>query len=394
AAAAAAGRPGDRLFLDAAAPGDPGRHPHLAAVDRFRRLPRHPAPDPGSRGRGAVHPVRHPLPTGRGRLPGARRAGRVRRPDLRRGPPPAAQRGQGDDQLLGAPGERRPWLRVLFLGYSQLGYRAVRLLRELGCEVAAVVTHRDDPAENRWYRTPAEAARELGLPLHYSDELAAAPGGIGALAGRLAPDLVLSVFYRDLLPAPVLAAGRLAALNLHPSLLPAYRGRAPINWVLVHGESRTGVTLHHMIGRADAGDVVGQRAIAIAPRETALTLYRKVEEEGVLLLAEMLPRIAAGTAPRLPQDESHASVFGRRRPEDGRIDWSWPAARIDRLVRAVAPPWPGAFADVEGRRAGIYQGHPAGGPVDAEAPGSVRRAAGRVWIATGDDWFEVEAAAG
>jgi len=307
-------------------------------------------------------------------------------------------------------------LRVLFLGFSQLGYRAVRLLRELGCDVAAVVTHRDDPAENRWYRTPAEAARELDLPLHYSDELAAAPGGIGALAGRLAPDLVLSVFYRDLLPAPVLAAGRLAALNLHPSLLPAYRGRAPINWVLVRGEPRTGVTLHHMIGRADAGDVVGQRAIAIAPRETALTLYRKVEEEGVLLLAEMLPRVAAGTAPRLPQDESRASVFGRRRPEDGRIDWTWPAARIDCLVRAVAPPWPGAFADVEGRRAWIYQGHPAG-PVAAEpgtepvqepvvaaeaeaepalrpVPGSVRRAAGRLWIATGDDWFEVEAAAG
>jgi methionyl-tRNA formyltransferase len=318
-------------------------------------------------------------------------------------------------------------LKVLFLGYSQLGYRAVRLLRELGCEVAAVVTHHDDPAENRWYRTPAEAARELGLPLHYSDELAAAPGGIGALAGRLAPDLVLSVFYRDLLPAPVLAAGRLAALNLHPSLLPAYRGRAPINWVLVRGETRTGVTLHHMIGRADAGDVVGQRAIEIAPRETALTLYRKVEEEGVLLLAEMLPRVAAGTAPRLPQDESRASVFGRRRPEDGRIDWSWPAARIDSLVRAVAPPWPGAFAEVEGRRAWIYQGHPAGPvapepatatdpaakpstravpavpavpaePVDPAAarpaPGSVRRAQGRVWIATGDDWFEVEAAAG
>ena len=319
-------------------------------------------------------------------------------------------------------------MKVLFLGYSQLGYRAVRLLRELGCEVAAVVTHHDDPAENRWYRTPAEAARELGLPLHYSDELAAAPGGIAALAGRLAPDLVLSVFYRDMLPAPVLAAGRLAALNLHPSLLPAYRGRAPINWVLVRGEPRTGVTLHHMIGRADAGDVVGQRAIEIAPRETALTLYRKVEQEGVLLLAEMLPRVAAGTAPRLPQDESQASTFGRRRPEDGRIDWSWPAARIDRLVRAVAPPWPGALADVEGQRAWIFQGHPAG-PVDADpqlepapgsawpagsleradpsvrakpavpaalrpAPGSVRRAAGRVWIATGDDWFEVEAAAG
>jgi methionyl-tRNA formyltransferase len=293
-------------------------------------------------------------------------------------------------------------VKVLFLGYSQLGYRAVKLLPELGFEVAAVVTHRDDPAESRWYRTPAEAAGELGLPLHYAEELAAAPGGLAAFAERSAPDLVLSVFYRELLPAPVLAAARRAALNLHPSLLPAYRGRAPINWVLVQGEERTGVTLHHMIGRADAGDIVGQRAIAIAPRETALSLYRKVEEEGVGLLAELLPRVAAGTAPRTPQDESRASTFGRRRPEDGHIDWSWPAARIDRLVRAVAPPWPGAFAEVEGRRAWIYAGRPAE-PFAAEAagaaadggrpePGSVRREAGRVWIAAGDRWFEVEAA--
>lgn len=299
-------------------------------------------------------------------------------------------------------------MKILFLGYSQLGYRAVRLLPELGFAVAAVVTHRDDPAENRWYRTPAEAAAELGLPLHYADQLAAAPGGIGDFAERLAPDLVLSVFYRDLLPAAVLASARLAALNLHPSLLPAYRGRAPINWVLVRGEAQTGVTLHHMIGRADAGDIVGQRAIAIAPRETALSLYRKVEEEGVRLLAEMLPRVAAGSAPRLPQDGSRASSFGRRRPEDGRIDWTWPAARIDCLVRAVAPPWPGAFGDVEGRRALIYRGHPAGAvaphapdPASPASPagmrpepGSVRREAGRVFIATGDDWYEVEAAAG
>ena len=237
-------------------------------------------------------------------------------------------------------------MKVLFLGYSQLGYRAVKLLPELGFEVAAVVTHRDDPSERRWYRTPAEAAAELGLPLHYAEELAAAPGGLAAFAERSAPDVILSVFYRELLPAPLLAAARRAALNLHPSLLPAYRGRAPINWVLVQGEERTGVTLHHMIGRADAGDVVGQRAIEIAPRETALSLYRKVEEEGVRLLAELLPRVAAGTAPRIPQDETRASTFGRRRPEDGRIDWHWPARQIHDLVRAVAPPFPGAFARV------------------------------------------------
>lgn len=283
-------------------------------------------------------------------------------------------------------------MRVLFCGYSQLGFRAVHLLHEMGWDVAAVVTHHDDSAEDRWYRTPAEAARELGLPLHHSEDL-----GVAELAERLAPDLLLSVFYRDMLPGRALRAARTAAVNLHPSLLPAYRGRAPINWVLVHGERQTGVTLHHMIGRADAGDVVGQRALAIAPRETALSLYRKVEDAGVELLAELLPRLASGTAPRLPQDESRATTFGRRRPEDGRIDWSWPAARIDCLVRAVAPPWPGAFGEVEGRRVAVLQGEPAeplaAGPDGSlPPPGTVRRAGGRVWIAAADRWFEVQRA--
>src|ERR1700728_350566 len=133
--------------------------------------------------------------------------------------------------------------------------------------------------------------------------------GIGGLAERLAPDLVLSVFYRDMLPRRVLAAAHQAALNLHPSLLPAYRGRAPINWVLVNGESQTGVTLHHMIGRADAGDIVGQRAVAIDDNDTALTLYRKLIPLGVELIDDLHPKIVAGTAPRRKLEISKGSYF-------------------------------------------------------------------------------------
>ncbi|HVT59325.1 MAG TPA: formyltransferase family protein [Thermoanaerobaculia bacterium] len=294
-------------------------------------------------------------------------------------------------------------MRVLFFGYSQLGYRTVELLARRGIEVVGVVTHRDDPAEQRWYRTPAEAALEHTLPLFFAEELeqgAAGAGEVADLARGLAPDLVLSVMYRHLLPRAVLEAARIAALNLHPSLLPAYRGRAPINWVLVNGERETGVTLHHMVARADAGDIAAQRPISIAPRETALTLYRKVEEEGIGLLEEALPLIEAGRVPRTPQDESRASSYGRRRPEDGRIDWGWPAARVDCLVRAVAPPWPGAFGDVEGRRVMIWQGRAAeplaaaAGASEPPPPGSLRAADGRVWIACADCWFEVESAAG
>ncbi len=283
-------------------------------------------------------------------------------------------------------------MRVLFFGYSQIGHRAVDLLVERGDEVLAVVTHRDDPQENRWYKTPAEAALQHGLPIVYSEDLSDAGA---ALAARLAPDLILSVFYRSLLPDAVLDAATLAALNLHPSLLPAYRGRAPINWALVHGERQTGITLHHMARRADAGDIVAQRPVPIAPRATALTLYLAIEQAGIELLAEALPQVAAGTAPRIAQDESKASKVGRRRPEDGRIDWSWPAERIDCLVRAVAPPWPGAFATIEGRRVEIHAGEPeeeiapdasGGRPV----PGTVSRIGDRIRVATADRWFRID----
>ncbi len=196
--------------------------------------------------------------------------------------------------------------------------------------------------------------------------------------------------YRDMLPDAVLASARLAALNVHPSLLPAYRGRAPINWVLVNGEHETGVTLHHMVTRADAGDIVGQRRIAIAPRETALSLYYKVEAASVELLRECLPLVAAGTAPRLPQDPARASKFGRRGPEDGRIDWTWTAHRVDCLVRAVAPPWPSAFFDSPRGRVFVHSGEPGERLAAATSPGTVRHAGGALLIAASDRWFRVD----
>jgi UDP-4-amino-4-deoxy-L-arabinose formyltransferase/UDP-glucuronic acid dehydrogenase (UDP-4-keto-hexauronic acid decarboxylating) len=128
-----------------------------------------------------------------------------------------------------------------------------------------------------------------------------------------------------------------------------------VNWVLVNGERETGVTLHHMVARADAGDIVGQRAVAIDDIDNALTLYRKLVPLGVELIDELHPKIVAGTAPRRKMDIAQGSYFGRRRPEDGRIDWRSPARRIFNLVRAVTHPYPGAFCFVSGLKLLVWE---------------------------------------
>jgi UDP-4-amino-4-deoxy-L-arabinose formyltransferase/UDP-glucuronic acid dehydrogenase (UDP-4-keto-hexauronic acid decarboxylating) len=186
----------------------------------------------------------------------------------------------------------------------------------------------------------------------------------------LAPDVFVSVYYRKLLGEALLAVPRVAAVNLHGSLLPAYRGRAPLNWVLANGETRTGVTLHHMTLEADAGDIVAQEVLDIHPDDTALTLYGRMVKVGVDLLLEWYPALLAGTAPRRAQDHTRATVVGRRRPEDGRVSWTWPAARIANMIRAVTHPYPGAFVGDSEQRLYLWEGS-ALGDAPAAAPGTI-----------------------
>jgi methionyl-tRNA formyltransferase len=226
-----------------------------------------------------------------------------------------------------------------------------------------VFTHRDDPAERRWFRSLAETAAAEGVPVRYGEE-----EDLAAAVRALEPDLVLSFYYRHMIPVKVLSLAPRGALNLHGSLLPRLRGRAPLNWALVEGEKRIGVTLHHMVKAPDAGDIVAQRGWDIGPKDTAKDLFDRAVREARLLMEEAWPGIVAGTAPRIPQDESKATYRGRRTPEDGRIDWTAPAERIDGLVRAVTEPFPGAFTFLGGRKLMVWQGSPRPG---SGAPGSV-----------------------
>lgn len=280
--------------------------------------------------------------------------------------------------------------RCVLFAYHEMGYACMEALLQMGAPVAALFTHRDSPGEQVWWRSCAELAARNAIARHAPERFDRP--WISRLAA-LRPDVIYSFSYRMLLPQEALRAARLGSFNLHPSLLPAYRGRAPVNWVLVNGERQTGVTLHRMVARADAGDIVAQRALAIDEADTALTLYRKLVPLGVAIIREYHPRIAAGCAPSIPQDLSRASYFGRRRPEDGLIDWNWPSRRIYNLVRAVTHPYPGAFSLAGGRKLLVWRARVGRESGAIAQPGTlIRLGAGEAEVAAGSGTVVIERA--
>jgi len=207
--------------------------------------------------------------------------------------------------------------------------------------VPLVVTHVDDPNEARWYASLLDFSRERRLRVLADAE----PALLERTVAAAKPDLIFSFYYRSMLPMPVLRHARLGAFNMHGSLLPKYRGRAPLNWAIVKGERETGVTLHEMVEKPDAGRIVDQEAVPIGPDDTAVEVFHRMTAAAEAVLKRSLPALVKGEARFRPNDLARGSYYGRRRPEDGRIDWSRSAQEIHNLVRAVAPPFPGAFCD-------------------------------------------------
>ena len=225
-----------------------------------------------------------------------------------------------------------------------MGCAGIEALLKAGFDICAIFTHPDRASENHFFGSVARLAAEQGIPVFAPDDVNHALWV--ERIQKMAPDMIFSFYYRALLSEKILATARLGAYNLHGSLLPTYRGRAPLNWVLVNGESETGVTLHRMVARADAGDILAQERIAIADDDDAMSLHQKLVAGAKTLLASCLPTMKQGLIDGVKQDESRASVMPGRTPEDGRIEWSLPAKSIANLVRAVTDPWPGAFGYV------------------------------------------------
>ena len=279
-------------------------------------------------------------------------------------------------------------MKAVVFAYHDIGCTGIEQLSAAGFDVQAVFTHVDDPRENTFFASVAQLCAARGIPAHAPEDVNH-PLWVARLR-ELAPDIIFSFYYRHLLGQPILDIPRLGAYNLHGSLLPRYRGRAPVNWALVNGETETGVTLHRMVAHADAGDIIAQRAVAIADTDTALSLHGKLRAAAETLLAETLPAMRQGDIRGTPQDESRATCFGRRTPADGEIHWQKPARAIHDLVRAVTQPYPGAFTFAGERKLLVWQASVQPAPAARTAPGTILATA-PLRVACGDGALEIAA---
>ena len=238
-------------------------------------------------------------------------------------------------------------MRAVVFAYHDVGVNCLKALLDAGIQVDLVVTHQDDPNENVWFGSVEKLCQEKNIAyiMPSANELV----GLIPKLQTLAPDYIFSFYYRFMIPEQILKCAKIAALNMHGSLLPKYRGRAPVNWAILHGETETGATLHVMEAKPDAGDIVGQVAVSIGPDETATDVFGKVSKAAVSVIGQVLPSLLKGIVPRQPNELHKGSYFGGRKPADGQIHWNQTAKQVHDLIRAVAPPYPGAFTNQEGK---------------------------------------------
>ncbi len=278
-------------------------------------------------------------------------------------------------------------MKAIVFAYHDIGCVGLKALVEAGYEVQAVFTHTDSPDENNFFASVARTGAELNLPV-YAPEDVNHPLWVNRIR-ELQPEVIFSFYYRNMLSEELLSLAPKGGFNLHGSLLPRYRGRAPVNWALLNGETETGVTLHKMVKRPDAGDIVAQQAVSIAAQDTALTLHGKVRAAAESLLQRTLPVLKKGEITLTPQDESQASYFGRRTAADGEILWHKSATEINNLIRAVTEPYPGAFTYLGQRKMTIWRANVLDKPHDKQ-PGTVLSAEPLV-IACGQGALEIVA---
>lgn len=253
-------------------------------------------------------------------------------------------------------------MKVVFVGSTKLSARCLDEIATLpGCSVAGVVTNQETfnisyspgGVKNVLYTDMAAAADRHGIPSYVMREKMTEAGLLDAIS-TWKPDFILVIGWYHMVPRKLRERARLGCAGVHASLLPRYRGGAPLVWAMINGERETGVSLFYLGDGVDDGDLIAQQSFEIAPADTIAEVLAKCEEATVSVLRRFVPMVAAGNAPRIRQDASQATVFPQRSPDDGRIDWSWPADKIARFVRAQTRPYPGAFTDIGAKRIRIW----------------------------------------
>ena len=272
-------------------------------------------------------------------------------------------------------------MRIVFMGTPEFAVSSLRRLVEDGHEIVGVFTQPDKPGNRKRLTAPPvkDYALSVGLPV-YQPESMRDPAALALLQG-LTPELTVVAAYGQILPEAVLNVPPLGSINVHGSILPKYRGAAPINRAILNGERETGVTIMHMAKKLDAGDVISVRATPIDPDEDALQLFDRLAALGASLLADTIPAIAAGTATRTPQNDAEATYAAMLSRDMSPIDWSKTAEETVDQIRALVP-WPCATMALDGKTAKVWRAKRGGGTTDA--PGTLRAVKGGIACACGD----------
>jgi methionyl-tRNA formyltransferase len=255
-------------------------------------------------------------------------------------------------------------MQIVFCGTPRFAVPSLKLLlAQSDFEITAVITQPDRPrgrGHEVSFSPVKEAAIAAGIPVHQPEKIRAPE--VQELLQKLAPDVIVIIAYGQIIPARLLPLPKLGWINLHASLLPKYRGAAPINWVIANGETKTGVTSMRIDAGMDTGEILLQKEMEIRPAETAPELAGRMSELGAPLMVETLRGLAAGTIVPRPQAHEHASSAPMLKKEDGRIDWSRPVQEVFHRIRGFAP-WPGAFTSFRGQSCHIW-GEPASNDLD------------------------------
>jgi len=284
-------------------------------------------------------------------------------------------------------------MKVVVLSCTQFGHECIEngILKTPEVTLGGVLT------------TPRDIAFSRGKPLHVSThadfhklgercgfEVAASGGPFTSEIyhrhlDRWQPDLVLVLGWYYIVPTVIIESVPFGCMAIHASLLPKYRGMAPISWAIINGEKETGVSLFYLEKGVDTGDIVAQKKIAIERTDTVGSVYKRVTDLTIKILKEYLPQVARGEAPRTPQEHDQATIFPRRNPEDGLIDWSLPARQIFDFIRAQTRPYPGAFSYYKNQKLHIWRAAPATPPTGIEGkPGSIVKINGKPGVVTGE----------